>query len=98
MQLQYLPPTAYNLLVASCSYLVLQRRGGGSTARLFLKWGCGQIIANRNSENATVLRDVFGVKYIEFSNPIKLNSETKDKIISTNKFAVETEELRSIGV
>lgn len=32
--LQYLLPTGYNEIIASCSHLMLQRRGGASTARL----------------------------------------------------------------
>ena len=100
MYLQYLLPAAYNAIVASCSYLVLQRRGGGSAARLFAKWGCGQIIADSNSENGKVLREVFGLEYIEFSNPMRLNAESKiaEKVISKNAVAVMTEEMRSIEV
>lgn len=100
MYLQYLLPAAYNAIVASCSYLVLQRRGGGSTARLFAKWGCGQIIADSDSANGKVLREIFGLEYIEFGNSMSLNAESKisEKVISKNAAAVMTEELRSIEV
>lgn len=100
MYLQYLLPLAYNAIVASCSYLVLQRRGGGSTARLFAKWGCGQIIAVADSENSKVLREIFGVEYIEFNNNMSFNAGSKiaKEVVSKNAVAVISEEMRSIEV
>lgn len=100
MYLEYLLPAAYNAIVASCSVLVMQRRGGGSTARLFVKWGCGFLIVKSNSENGKVLREVFGVEYREYGDSTELNSDVIDKneVVSKNSSAVINEEIRSVAI
>lgn len=96
--LSTMPAVDYNTMVASCSHLVLQDRGGASTARVFLKWGAGQIVVDKGSPNGLIFANVFGVNFIDFSYPINLETNSSKDIhfIDTNTQAVEAEETRSV--
>lgn len=59
-------PQTYNAMLASCTHLILQDRGGASTARLFAKWGRGRIAVRRNSPNHTFLEKCYGVNVYAF--------------------------------
>lgn len=54
-------PQMYNAMLASCTHLILQDRGGASTARLFAKWGRGRIAVRKNSPNHIFLENCYGV-------------------------------------
>ncbi|SDS66640.1 hypothetical protein SAMN05216198_2471 [Halopseudomonas litoralis] len=56
-----MPPQMYNAMLASCTHLILQDRGGASTARLFAKWGRGRIAVRRNSPNHLFLEECYGI-------------------------------------
>ncbi|SEG69800.1 hypothetical protein [Vibrio hangzhouensis] len=76
-----LSPIAYTSLILSCSHMVLQRRGGASTARLFLKRGRGMVYTLENSENDFGFRKALGIKtksFTSFSDIGKLVSNLND--------------------
>ncbi|MDV2857693.1 hypothetical protein [Oceanimonas sp. CAM02] len=55
-------PQVYNAFLASCTHLILQDRGGASTARLFAKWGAGRIAVRKNSPNQYFLEGSYGIE------------------------------------
>ncbi|QOP40822.1 hypothetical protein [Sulfurimonas marina] len=91
-------PFLYNVLLASNSHLILQPRGGVSSARLFVKWGCGSLCTATGSSNSNVFEKVYKTKCIFFDNleHIAKSIVTSEVDIVMNQEAVESEELRSI--
>jgi hypothetical protein len=90
----------YNVMVASCSYFVLQDRGGGSTARLYAKWGCGRLLTRKGSPNDKVLSEVYNINCLDWEKETFcfLNTENEAKIILDNSENVLREENRSIQI
>lgn len=94
-------PQMYNAMLASCTHLILQDRGGASTARLFAKWGRGRIAVRRNSPNHTFLEKCYGVNLYVFDHEKDIgadffNGTGVDPIDSAKN--VYAEEQRSLTV
>lgn len=94
-------PQIYNSMLASCTHLILQDRGGASTARLFAKWGRGRIAVRRNSPNHTFLEKCYGVDLYVFDHEKDIdanffNGSGFDPIESAKNVCAE--ELRSLSV
>lgn len=92
-----LPPLAYNAVICSCTHLLLQPRGGGGTARLFLKYGLGKVYTLKGGHNERFFTEAQSVDLIEYSTFNDL-AESLDKSvdIQSNALKVNAEELRSI--
>ena len=88
----------YNTLIASSSYIILQPRGGGSTARVFIKWGCGNLCIESETPNAKLFEDIYNVNVINFSDTVDISTNIKESNIDIvdNKKRIIDEELRSI--
>lgn len=95
-----LSPVAYTSLISSCSHIVLQRRGGASTVRSYLKLGKGIICVPTNSENELGFKDALGLDIVSFESSDELilgilNSQIDVKLNAGKTIA---EEKRSIDV
>jgi hypothetical protein len=95
-----LSPVAYTSLISSCSHIVLQRRGGASTVRSYLKLGKGIICIPKSSENEFGFKDALGLDIVSFESTDELilgilNSKI-DVLLNAEKTIAE--EKRSIGV
>ncbi|MEZ8688546.1 hypothetical protein AB4258_08220 [Vibrio splendidus] len=92
-----LPPLAYTALVMSATHLVLQPRGGASTARLFAKWRRGAILTSKESYNFGLFNQVYGIEIVgygslkELAQGIGVCVDTLD-----NAKKLELEERRSL--
>ena len=91
-------PLFYNALIASCSCIILRSRGGGSTARTFLKWGCGTLCIASGTPNSKLFEDIYNQNVINFKNTIDIAKNIKESNVDIldNKNKVIDEELRSI--
>jgi hypothetical protein len=90
----------YNSIIASCSYFVVQDRGGYSSARLYAKWGCGQMIIKRGSFNYLYFQRSFGIdcpSWESFNSLTGLKGDgCRSKDILEISAKIHIEELRSI--
>lgn len=68
-------PQMYNAMLASCTHLILQDRGGASTARLFAKWGRGRIAVRKNSPNHIFLEECYGVDLYVYEQEQDIDSD-----------------------
>lgn len=94
-------PQMYNAMLASCTHLILQDRGGASSARLFAKWGQGRIAVRRDSPNHIFLEKCYGVELdtFDYENNISIdffNGSDFDPLDSAKNVCAE--EQRSISV
>jgi hypothetical protein len=91
-------PLLYNTLLISSTFIILQPRGGASSARLFLKWTCGHLVMQDKSPNSLFFEKVYNTDFIRFDN----TREIANKIVThnidaiKNKNSITNEELRSI--
>ena len=90
----------YNTLIASSSYIILQPRGGGSSARVFLKWGCGNLCIESNTANSKLFEEIYNANVINFKDIRNISRNIKESNIDIvkNKNEIAYEELRSIEV
>ena len=90
----------YNSIIASCSYFVLQDRGGFSSARLYAKWGCGQILIKKDSFNYLYFQRSFGVECVSWESYNSLSGlkgdSCRSKYILESRAKIQNEELRAI--
>lgn len=93
-----LNPLGYTALIMSCSHIILQGRGGASTARQFIKWSGGIICTQNGTANDFGFRDALGLDILSFKSSKELASKIKDSKISLQLNAERTqdEEKRSI--
>ncbi|WP_353214015.1 hypothetical protein [Salinisphaera hydrothermalis] len=85
-----LPPEAYNSLVAICTHVSLQDRGGASTARLYLKMG-----ARRSAHPSSVPE----LEYSSWDEVIaKVTQRSSREVIMANAQTILGEENRSLHV
>ncbi|MES1927745.1 hypothetical protein SADO_00775 [Salinisphaera dokdonensis CL-ES53] len=100
--LSHLPPEAYNSLVAICSHVILQGRGGASTARLYVKWARGELLVKKNTPNSYFFKDVYGVAIEEYSDRSELVDilirEPNEQRYRENRNIIVREEVRSLKV
>lgn len=94
-----LSPFAYTSLVMSCSHMILQPRGGATTARLFMSWGQGVVCVPENSPNAIGRKLAYGVDLIEFNSFSGLvDGVMEDNVdVRKNAILVKEEEKRCWG-
>ena len=90
----------YNTLIALSSYLILQHRGGASTARVFVKWGCGNLCIQSQTANLKVFEEIYNVDFINFRDTVDIVTNIKETNIDSvaNKKKIIDEELRSIEI
>jgi len=88
----------YSVLIASNSYIILQPRGGGSSARVFLKWGCGDLCIQSETANSKVFEDIHNVNIVKFRDTKDILSKIKESNIDivANQKKIINEELRSM--
>lgn len=89
----------YNTLLLSSTYLILQPRGGGSSARLFAKWMCGYLVIKNKSPNALFFEKVYKTDFIKFDKIVDISNNLiyiNDIDVIKNRESVLKEELRSI--
>ncbi|MDH6027898.1 TM1812 family CRISPR-associated protein [Vibrio splendidus] len=92
-----LSPLAYNAVVSSCSHLLLQSRGGGGAARLFLKLGLGKVCSVRGGHNGRFFKEGQSIELLEYSTFRELVENLKrDVDIPNNALKINEEEQRSI--
>ena len=94
-----MPPQMYNAMLASCTHLILQDRGGASTARLFAKWGRGRIAVRRNSPNHIFLEECYGIDLYLYDQEEAIDEsffDDFDSVASARKVCAE--EQRSLSV
>ncbi|WP_242503904.1 hypothetical protein [Aliivibrio salmonicida] len=93
-----LNPLGYTALVMSCSHIILQGRGGASTARQFIKWAGGIVCIQEDTANNFGFRDALGLDILSFESSKELASKIKEEKISLQLNAERTqdEEKRSI--
>lgn len=94
-------PQMYNAMLASCTHLLLQDRGGASSARLFAKWGRGRIAVRRNSPNHVFLGECYGVDLYTYGHVNEIGEgffeEGSFQPLESAKNVLEEEE-RSLSV
>ena len=90
----------YNVMIASCNYFILQDRGGASTARLYVKWGCGRLLIRKGSPNERYFSEVYNVDSLDWESKSLslLDNEIENKVIFENSVKVYEEEKRSIEI
>ena len=90
----------YNAMIASCSYFVLQDRGGASSARLYAKWGCGMLLISKGTPNERYFREVYDIDILDWKTDRFncLNIDKEAKIIRQNSEKISNEEIRSIEI
>ncbi|RBP25030.1 hypothetical protein DET50_12423 [Marinobacter pelagius] len=71
-------PQMYNAMLASCTHLILQDRGGASTARLFAKWGRGRIAVRRGSPNHVFIEECYGIDLYTYDHEKDINPDFFD--------------------
>lgn len=89
----------YNTLLGSITYIILQPRGGASSARLFIKWMCGHLLIPNASPNALFFEKVYKTDFIKFNHFLDIANAIVNKgniNLVKNKKAIIEEELRSI--
>lgn len=98
--LSRMPPHLYNATVASCDVILLQDRGGASTARLFCKWACGTLVIRKKTPNYFFFKDVYNIDFISFERLKEIPSLLKREKIDNEKNAkrILSEEKRSIEI
>lgn len=98
--LENIPAVAYSAMVASCTHLVLQRRGGASTARVFCGWGKGTLMIEAGSPNNAFFKDVYKVDFLSFASEKQVVERILHGQVDVhgNSSAIAKEEQRSIGV
>ncbi|MGR5211875.1 hypothetical protein ACPV4A_15085 [Vibrio rotiferianus] len=93
-------PIAYTSLVMSCSHILLQRRGGASTVRPYIKNGYGAVCIEKGTPNHYGFKSALDLDILEYSSfdelVEKLVGQQVD--ITSNAEATKIEELRSIKV
>lgn len=92
------PPLAYTAVVMSCTHLVLQPRGGASTARQLMKWGGqGKVYVAKGSHNELFFKDAQNVELCSFSTFDELASSLGKQIdVKANASKINAEEQRSL--
>lgn len=94
-----LPPLAYTSMVMSCTHLVLQPRGGASTARQLMKWGQGKVCVAKGSHNELFFKDAQSIDLVGFASFSELAENLNEQIdIKGNAFKINAEEQRSLSV
>ena len=94
-----LPPLAYTSMVMSCTHLVLQPRGGASTARQLMKWGQGKVCVAKGSYNELFFKDAQSIDLVSFASFSELAENLNEQIdIKGNAFKINAEEQRSLSV
>ncbi|HHC6560223.1 TPA: hypothetical protein ACN36J_001393 [Vibrio parahaemolyticus] len=92
-----LPPLAYTAVVMSCTHLVLQPRGGASTARQLMKWGQGKVYVAKGSHNELFFKDAQNIELCSFSTFDELASSLGKQIdVKANASKINAEEQRSL--
>lgn len=91
-------PVAYTSLIMSCSHLILQRRGGASTARQYIKWGQGTLCTAAGSPNDFGFKEALGLDVISYSSTKELVSSivANRNDVEKNALNMTQEEARSI--
>ncbi len=81
----------------SCTHLVLQPRGGASTARQLMKWGQGKVYVAKGSHNELFFKDAQNVELCSFSTFDELASSLGKQIdVNANASKINAEEQRSL--
>ena len=98
--LSKMPPHLYTATVASCNTVLLQDRGGASTARLFCKWGRGTVLLRKNSPNYFFFKDVYNIDFLSFDCIEEIEKVLNSNIVDVkkNSYNVLSEERRAIDV
>ncbi|AAV81387.1 hypothetical protein [Idiomarina loihiensis] len=98
--LSEMPPHLYSSLIGSCDYILLQDRGGASTARVFAKWGAGALLIKNGSPNYYFFKDVYKIDFISFDEKLKISERIRheDLDLLCNSYRIIEEEKRSIEV
>lgn len=78
-------PIAYNAILASCHYLILQGRGSMSSARSYLSLGNGVVCVEANSANEKELKFAEGVDVISYKTWHDLALAIKNNSIDAAK-------------
>ncbi|MDF2153924.1 hypothetical protein [Vibrio sp. CAU 1672] len=94
-----LPPLAYTAMIMSCTHLILQSRGGASSARQLMKWGQGKVCVAKNSHNELFFKDAQAIDLLSFVTFEEL-ADNIDKHIDVegNAVKINQEEQRSLTV
>ncbi|MBE8578960.1 hypothetical protein [Vibrio sp. OPT18] len=92
-------PVAYTSLIMSCSHLILQRRGGASTARQYIKWGQGTLCTSTGSPNDFGFKEALGLDIISYSSTKELVTSIVENRnnVEENALNMTREEARSIA-
>ena len=94
-----LSPLAYTTLVMSNTHLVLQPRGGASTARQFIKWGQGVVCVASDSHNDQFFCDSQSVELLRYSTYSQLIEQLEREVdVVGNANKIKSEEQRSLDV
>ncbi|WP_417436014.1 hypothetical protein [Idiomarina abyssalis] len=98
--LSEMPPHLYSSLIGSCDYILLQDRGGASTARVFAKWGAGALLIKYGSPNYYFFKDVYKIDFISFDEKLKVSERIRHENLDThsNSCKIIEEERRSIEI
>ncbi|MDH5888513.1 hypothetical protein [Vibrio splendidus] len=92
-----LSPFSYNALVSSCSHLLLQARGGGGTAREYIKLGRGKVCIAKGGYNCSLFSQELSVECVLFDSYEDLVKNIDCRIdIQGNALKINEEEQRSI--
>ncbi|MGR5459337.1 hypothetical protein [Vibrio alfacsensis] len=94
-----LSPLSYTTLVMSNTHLVLQPRGGASTARQFMKWGQGVVCVASDSHNDQFFCESQSVDLIRYRTYSQLIDQLeRDVDIVSNANKIKAEEKRSLDM
>ncbi|EGR7968860.1 hypothetical protein I8B06_004012 [Vibrio vulnificus] len=95
-----LSPLAYTSLISSCSHIILQKRGGASTVRTYLKFGAGVVCIPSGTDNEFGFKRALDLDVISFDSTDDLMKKIiNSKIdIKYNESCTRMEELRSASV
>ncbi|MEZ9477058.1 hypothetical protein AB4172_18265 [Vibrio splendidus] len=91
------PSLLYTTMVMSSTHLILQNRGGVSSARLFMKWGQGKVCIEKGSPNEHLYKECQSIDTLSFESFDDLACKVNDPIdIQGNALNINEEEQRSI--
>ncbi|WP_045490683.1 hypothetical protein [Vibrio harveyi] len=88
---------AYTAMVMSNTHLILQPRGGVSSARLFMKWAQGVVCIRKGAPNEHLYKDVQSINILSYESFDDLAERIYEPIdIEANALKINEEEKRSI--
>jgi len=88
----------YMVIIMSCTHIILQARGGASTARTYAKLGRGALCIEDKTHNSYFFENAYNINILKYDSIEKLAHQISNEYSNaeTNQHQLEVDELKSL--